>query len=82
MLQLHYPKELRLTLTVPDVGAPSLRVVVLGGGTRTVTSESLFTSPSHSGTDLADECAGLVERFLAWKHEHSFVIEDSGAVGA
>jgi hypothetical protein len=80
MLMLHYPKELRLVLTVPDNGAPSLRLTVLGGGTKTVTAEYVFTSDHHSGSDLADECSSLVERFLAWEAKRSFIVEDSGVV--
>jgi hypothetical protein len=41
----------------------------------------VFTDTHHWGADLSDECARLVEQFLAWTRDRSFQIEDSESVG-
>ena len=73
------PKTLKLTLSVPDAGPPTLLVAVLGGKPRVRVAEYVFDDDHHSGTDLTDECMSLIERFLDWTRDGSFVVDDSWA---
>jgi hypothetical protein len=74
-------KRLSLKITITEENPPTLLVAVLGGGWRPSASEIVFTDTHHWGADLSDECARLVEQFLAWTRDRSFQIEDSESVG-